>query len=77
MSRLSIFKELWLFLKEGMAKAADRWSGSDYSPSPAESSEPSLALCFAGTDALDEEFAVLAARVYGPMNAIAIEKKNA
>ncbi len=24
----------WLYLKEGMAKAAERWNGSDYSPSP-------------------------------------------
>jgi exodeoxyribonuclease V gamma subunit len=66
----------WLYLKEGMTKAVDRWNGSDYSLSPAESSNPSLELCFRGGDVLDEEFTQLAARVYGPLNAIAVEKKN-
>ena len=56
----------WLYLKEGMAKAAERWNGTDYSPSPAESSDPSLSLCFAGVDALDDEFTSLAARVLRP-----------
>lgn len=66
----------WLYLKEGMTKAVDRWNGSDYSLSPAESSDPSLELCFRGGDVLDEEFTGLAARVYGQLIAIAGEEKN-
>jgi len=67
----------WLYLSEGMTKARERWTGCDYSLSPAESSDPSLALCFGGGDMLDEEFTTLAARVYGPLLAIAVEKKTA
>jgi exodeoxyribonuclease V gamma subunit len=67
----------WLYLKDGMAKAAERWDGTDYSPSPAESSDPSLSLCCAGVDVLDDEFTSLAARVFSPIKAIAVEKKSA
>jgi exodeoxyribonuclease V gamma subunit len=66
----------WLYLKEGLTKAGDRWNGTDHSPSPAESSDPSLALCFSGQNVLDEEFTELAERVYGPLQAVAVEKKT-
>jgi exodeoxyribonuclease V gamma subunit len=67
----------WLYLTEGMAKAGDRWNGTDYSLSPAESSERSFALCFAGQQVLDDEFAQLAERLYGPLRAAADEEKTA
>jgi hypothetical protein len=60
-----------------MTKAEDRWNGADRSPAPAESSDPSLALCFAGMPVLDREFTGLAARIYGPLLACADEKKTA
>jgi exodeoxyribonuclease V gamma subunit len=67
----------WLYLTEGMAKAEERWNGRDHSPSPAESSDPSLALCFAGQNVLDDEFTELAQRFYGPLQAAAVEVKTA
>jgi exodeoxyribonuclease V gamma subunit len=67
----------WLFVTGGMGKAADRWSGADHSPSPAESSDPSMALCFAGQHILDNEFITLAERIYGPPKLVAVEKKTA
>src|SRR6185369_1107272 len=67
----------WLYRTEGMAKAEERWNGSDYSLSPAESSDPSLALCFTGQNVLDDEFAELAERIYGPLQAVAVEEKTA
>ena len=67
----------WLYLKEGVATAGERWQGTDHSPSPAESSDPSLALCFAGQNVLDDEFARLAERIYGPLLAVAVVKKSA
>ncbi len=67
----------WLYLQEGLAKAGERWNGSDHTPSPAESSDPSLTLCFGGENVLDEMFAALAARVYGPLLAVAVEEKTA
>jgi exodeoxyribonuclease V gamma subunit len=67
----------WLFLCDGRAKAEGRWNGTDHSPSPAESSEPSFALCWAGQDALDDEFELLAQRVYGPLRSLAVEEKTA
>jgi exodeoxyribonuclease V gamma subunit len=66
----------WLYLKGGMAKAEERWNGRDHSTSPAESSAASFALCFAGQHVLDSDFEKLAQRVYGPLLASAIEKKN-
>jgi hypothetical protein len=60
-----------------MAMAGERWQGTDHSPSPAESSDPSLALCFAGQNVLDDEFARLAERIYGPLLAVAVVKKSA
>jgi len=66
----------WLYRKEGMAKAEERWNGSDYSLSPAESSDPSLALCFTGQNVLDDEFTQLAERIYGPLQAVAVEEKT-
>jgi exodeoxyribonuclease V gamma subunit len=66
----------WLYLKEGISKAEERWNGTDYSLSPAESSDPSLALCFAGQNVLDDAFAELAERVYGPLQAAAVEVKT-
>jgi exodeoxyribonuclease V gamma subunit len=65
----------WLYLAQGMDAAENRWRGSDYSPSPAESAQPSFSLCFHDQDVLDEEFVRLAERVYGPLQAIAIEEK--
>ncbi len=67
----------WLYLTEGMAKAEERWLGTDYSPSPAESSNPSFALCFNNQNVLDDEFVSLADRIYGPLLAVAIEEKAA
>jgi exodeoxyribonuclease V gamma subunit len=67
----------WLYLTEGISKAEDRWHGTDHSPAPAESSDPSLALCFAGQNALDDEFAQLAERIYGPLRDAAVEEKTA
>jgi len=67
----------WLYLKEGMTKAMERWNGSDYSLSPAESADPALELCFSGGDVMDAEFVDLATRVYAPLIAIAVEKKSA
>jgi exodeoxyribonuclease V gamma subunit len=67
----------WLFLCDGRAKAEERWNGTDHSPSPAESSEPSCALCWAGQDVLDDEFERLAQRVYGPLRSLAVEEKTA
>ncbi|MBL0226278.1 MAG: exodeoxyribonuclease V subunit gamma [Geobacteraceae bacterium] len=69
----------WLYVSGDQAKAEDRWNGTDHSPSPAESSDPSLTLCFAGQDVLDDEFQHLAAQIYGPLltPAIADEKKTA
>jgi exodeoxyribonuclease V gamma subunit len=66
----------WLYQADGIAKAEERWNGTDYSLSPAESSDPSLALCFAGQNVLDDEFADLAERVYGPLQAAAVEVKT-
>jgi exodeoxyribonuclease V gamma subunit len=67
----------WLYLKEGISKAEGRWSGTDHTPSPAEFSDPSLALCFAGQNVLDNEFTQLAERLYGPLQAAAVEEKTA
>jgi exodeoxyribonuclease V gamma subunit len=67
----------WLYLAEGMAKAEERWNGTDYSLSPAESAERSFALCFAGQNVLDDEFTQLAQRIYGPLRAAATEGKSA
>jgi exodeoxyribonuclease V gamma subunit len=66
----------WLYLKEGISKAEERWNGTDHSPSPSESSDPSLALCFAGQSVLDDEFAELAERIYGPLRDAAAEEKT-
>ena len=65
----------WLYLDKGMDAAQGRWSGSDYSPSPAESTQPAFSLCFNDQDVLDDEFCQLAERVYGPLRSIAIEEK--
>jgi exodeoxyribonuclease V gamma subunit len=65
----------WLYLTKGMDAAESRWRGTDHSPSPAESAQPSFSLCYNNQDVLDEEFVRLAERVYGPMRAIAIEEK--
>jgi exodeoxyribonuclease V gamma subunit len=67
----------WLYLKEGLTSAEGRWNGTDHSPAPAESSEPSLALCFSGQNVLDDQFKQLAERVYGPLQAMPIEEKTA
>jgi exodeoxyribonuclease V gamma subunit len=67
----------WLYLKEGMTKAEERWNGTDYSLSPAESTDPSMALCFTWQDVLDDEFEQLAERVYGPLLAVSVEEKTA
>jgi exodeoxyribonuclease V gamma subunit len=66
----------WIFLGEGLAKAEDRWSGGDHNPSPAESSDPSLTLCFAGHNVFDERFMLLAERFYGPLRNVATEEKT-
>ena len=66
----------WLYLKEGPTKARERWNGTDHSPSPAESSDPSMALCFTGQNVLDNTFALLAQRIYGPLKAVAVEDKT-
>jgi len=66
----------WLYLSDGLARAEERWNGSDYSPSPAEAADRSFALCFAGQDVLDDEFARLAQRIYGPLLAVAVEEKT-
>lgn len=66
----------WLYQAEGIAKAEERWNGTDYSLSPAESSDPSCTLCFAGQSVLDDEFTELAERVYGPLQAAAVEVKT-
>lgn len=65
----------WLYLAQGLDAAESRWNGGDYAPSPAESSQPACSLCYGDSDVLDDEFMQLATRVYGPMNAIAIEEK--
>jgi exodeoxyribonuclease V gamma subunit len=66
----------WLYVSDGLTKAEDRWNGTDHSPSPAESADPSLALCFAGENVLNNEFEELAERIYSPLKAVAIEKKT-
>jgi exodeoxyribonuclease V gamma subunit len=66
----------WLFLSEGLSKAEERWNGTDHSHSPAESSDPSLSLCFSGENVLDSEFQELAHRIYGPLQDISIIKKT-
>ncbi|MBK5276999.1 MAG: exodeoxyribonuclease V subunit gamma [Desulfuromonadales bacterium] len=66
----------WLYLSDGMAKAEERWLGSDYSLSPAESTDPSFNLCFNGHNVLDDEFVVLAERIYGPLRDVATEEKS-
>jgi exodeoxyribonuclease V gamma subunit len=67
----------WLYQAEGIAKAEEHWLGTGFHASHPESSDPSFSLCFAGGDVLDDEFAALAARVFGPMRANADEKKTA
>jgi exodeoxyribonuclease V gamma subunit len=67
----------WLYRSDGLAKAEERWTGRDHSPSPAESSDPSLALCFSGQNVLDDEFTELAERVYGPLRDAGVEEKTA
>jgi exodeoxyribonuclease V gamma subunit len=67
----------WLYLTEGIAKAEERWNGTDHSPYPAESSDSAMALCFAGQNVLDNEFELLAQRIYAPLQDVAIEKKTA
>jgi len=66
----------WLYCTQGLAKAEERWNGSDYSLSPAESSEPSFALCFRGQSVLGDEFAKLAQQVFGPLLAVATPVKT-
>lgn len=65
----------WLYLAQGMDTAESRWRGTDHSPSPAESAQPAFSLCCSDQDELDQEFTLLAERVYGPLRAIAIEEK--
>jgi exodeoxyribonuclease V gamma subunit len=65
----------WLYLDKNRDSAESRWNGTDHSPSPAESAQPSFSLCFNGSDVLDDEFIRLAERVYGPLRAIAVEEK--
>ena len=65
----------WLYLAQGRDAAESRWNGSDHAPAPAESSQPACSLCYGDSDVLDEEFMLLANRVYGPMNTIVIEEK--
>ncbi|KAA0888295.1 exodeoxyribonuclease V subunit gamma [Oryzomonas rubra] len=67
----------WLYLAESMDKAEGRWTGSDHAPYPAESSEPSISICFGDTNPLDQEFSELSRRVFEPMRAVAAEEKVA
>jgi len=67
----------WLYLTEGMDKAEARWSGDDHAPAPAESSEPSVAICFGDISPLDREFRELSQRVFEPLRLAATEEKVA
>ncbi|HEX9080305.1 MAG TPA: exodeoxyribonuclease V subunit gamma [Desulfuromonadaceae bacterium] len=67
----------WLFTAEGREKAESRWDGSDHAPYPAESAEPSVAICFGDTNPLDWEFEALSRLVFEPLLAVAVEEKTA
>lgn len=66
----------WLFLTEGADKAGQRWTGDDFTETPAESSIPANSICFGGQDVLaTPAFSELAERIYAPYRAVAVEEK--
>jgi exodeoxyribonuclease V gamma subunit len=64
----------WLFLEKGPAEAERRWSGSAFSTIPPESADPAFTLCFGRLNPLDQDFRLLAQRIYAPLRAAAVEK---
>lgn len=65
----------WLFLTDGMNRAAIEWRGERDSEFPGESSNPSMAFCFRDEEPLGAEFRQLANRVYMPLKNVAVEVK--
>jgi exodeoxyribonuclease V gamma subunit len=65
----------WIFLMDGMGKAAIEWRGEQNSEIRGESSNPSIEFCFGDEEPLDDEFCQLANRIYMPLKTVAVEVK--